>query len=63
MLFRTFVARTETFLRSAARIACRQKLDLTFSYSDLGDFYHVHGVSATPAKFVSMLKARNAQKT
>lgn len=50
----------ETFLRRAARIAKRRGLShQTFTYQDLGDFFHVYGKHGSATKFVSMIDARN----
>ena len=62
MKFATFARKTQSFLGRAARIAKRRGLDLAFTFRDLGDAYHVYGVSLTPAKFVQVLEIKHAAR-
>ena len=51
------------FLAAAARVAKRKNLSIVFTWSDLGNFFHVYGCRATPAQFVaSMVRLGKASK-
>lgn len=52
------MSKTNALLRRAAKLAKSRGLDLKFSMRDLGDLYHVYGVSASAPKLVAMLQTR-----
>jgi hypothetical protein len=47
----------ENFLRRASAVARRRSAKCSFSFQQLGDFIHIHGVNAfkRPAEFVDYI--------
>lgn len=56
------LTKTQRLLQRAAKLAKKQGLSsVPFSWSDLGDVYHVYGVNARAEHLVALLARRQAR--
>lgn len=52
MRYKTFAKRTKAFIEKAAEVVRKSGYpDAKFTWSDLGDYYHIHGVNSSGAGF------------